>query len=174
ILLINGVPYPIFVGHIVAETLTLSNSIQLSTQKNGIPIVTPVAATVDITVELPMDSPAYAAGYKVAKEIIRSTQHIFATSNSVGDSAEKKLTIPFTKLKAPWEVQVSCAYFGVGANMACCILEGFSVSTSPSVTGGMETWQITLTEYNFRQVEAKEEAKKAVSLPNTDFFGGFN
>ena len=178
ILLINGVPYAFHSGWIESENITYSNSIQLSTKKDGIPIITPETAVANLTIRIPMEKARDKAIYKIAKEVIRSTQHIFATSNSETTITEdgnelytgkQTLTIPFTKLEVPWEVQVSCAYFGLGIQMACCVLQDFSVSTYPLRSGFTEVWSIGLTEYSFRRVdeEFKDPSNIQKDLSNT-------
>lgn len=188
ILLINGVPYMFHAGWIEAESVTFSSDIQLPTQRGGVPVVTPVAATANIDIRIPMEGMANRGIYKVAKEVIRVTQHIFATSNSertiTKDGGEiftgtKSIMIPFTKLKIPWEVQVSCAYFGLGVQMACCVLQDFSVTTAPMQSGFTERWSISLTEYNFRRVDetykdlsggGNETATPALKISNKNYF----
>lgn len=159
ILLINGVPYPFHMGWIESENVVYANSVTLSSYGN-IPIIMPELATVNLTVTVPMDSVKDRAIYKIAKEVLRVTQQAFATSSP----GAKKFTVPFTKLELPWEVQISCAYFGVGIQMACCTLNSFSVATAPKMNGFNETWSIGLTEFSIKKFGGNDLSDVGLNL----------
>lgn len=180
ILLINGVPYVFDEGFIESETYSISSDIQLPTAQDYPPVITPGFRAANVTLSLPTGEWKNRVKYKTAKEIIRVTQFMFAQRNNFLNeqgqivSTEQnstanlgnKLTIPFTKLKVPWEIQISCAYFGINVQLACCILSSFSVTSNPQSSTG-EMWQIGLTEYDVSQIRGGQ-TKKISEVPTVD------
>lgn len=167
ILIINGVPYVFPRAMITGETYAISSEIQLPTAPDFPPIITPGFRTANITIKIPQGEWKNKAAFKIAKQVIRTTQFLFAQRNNylnennqiVSDEKNatgangSKLTIPFTNMQVPWELQISCAYFGITTQVACCIVSSFSVSQNPQDSTD-EIWTIGLTEYdvsNFSQ-----------------------
>ena len=189
ILMINGVPYAFHQGFIESETYSIGSDIQLPTAQDCPPVITPGFRTATISLMIPTGEWKNKLAYKTAKEVIRITQFMFAQRNNflnensdVASTEENstqnltnkqgnKLTIPFTKLEVPWEIQISCAYFGINIQLACCILSSFTVSSNPQSSTG-ESWQIGLTEYDISQIRGEPNTKtdKASSVSSEQTF----
>lgn len=172
ILLINGVPYTFPEGFIESEEYGIANSIQLPIKEDEPPIITPGFRTANITISIPLGEWKNRLAYKATKETIRITQFAFAQAPH-RDGQNNKLTIPFTKLQVPWEIQISCAYIGINVQLACCILSSFTVSSTPN-SSSVETWQIGLTEYDISQLRGKpkQDKSKSKTTDSTNTFIG--
>lgn len=79
-----------------------------------------------------------------------------------------RVKIPFSdNLNVPWQMQVSCAYVGLGINMACCTLDSFKVKIGKNSAGlYQETWTIKLSEYDLQYVNTKDNPETAYSTRN--------
>ncbi len=188
VLLINGIAYFFPFAFVEDESYHIGSSVQLPTKSESMPIITPNIRTASITLAIPTGEWKNRQAYKTAKEIIRITQFMFAqrdyqandqynshhqydlngSQKTSYQSLGSKITIPFTNLQMPWQIQIACAYIGINIQLSCCILSSFSVSTSYA-SCDVEMWNIGLCEYDISQIRSQPKN----SIQNAPLVGHF-
>lgn len=152
LVVINGVPYDFPAAWITGEDMTHQSSVELSNTGDA-PLIMAQQAQATVSIQIPMAGPRQRTKYKIAKEIIRGTQYIFSNKTRALDENTGEFTgqgpmkIPFTDLKVPWQMMISCAYIGVGVQLACCTLDSFACSVSPKDYGFDETWTMQFSQF---------------------------